>query len=65
MEGQSSVWKQAKFRQRILCSKWRILRSPMLNEHPEPMANAVYCFYKTIIIVSGSNFAGVYQHDIP
>ena len=35
MEGQSSVRKQAKFSRRILCSKRRILRSPMLNEHPE------------------------------
>ena len=34
MEGQSSVSKQAKFSRRILCSKRRILRSPMLNEHP-------------------------------
>ena len=34
MEGQSSVRKQAKFSRRILCSKQRILRSPMLNEHP-------------------------------
>ena len=34
MEGQSSVRKKAKFSRRILCSKRRILRSPMLNEHP-------------------------------
>ena len=34
MEGQSSLRKQAKFSWIILCSKQRILRSPMLNEHP-------------------------------
>ena len=35
MEGQSSVRKQAKFSRRILGSKQGILRSPMLNEHPD------------------------------
>ena len=35
MEGQGSLRKQAKFSQRILCSRRRILRSPMPNEHPD------------------------------
>ena len=34
MKGQSSHRKQAKFIRRILYSRWRILRSPMPNEHP-------------------------------
>ena len=33
MEGQTSLGKQAKFNQRILCSSRGILRSPMPNEH--------------------------------
>ena len=32
MEGQSSLRKQAKFSQRILCSSLRILQSPLPNE---------------------------------
>ena len=35
MEGQSSLRKQAKFSQRILCCSQRILRSLMPNEHPD------------------------------
>ena len=35
MEGQSSLMKQAKFSRRILCSRQRIIQSPMPNEHPE------------------------------
>ena len=42
MERQSSVRKQPKFSRRILCSKWRILRSPMLNKHP---AYSQLCLY--------------------
>ena len=34
MEGQSSLRKQAKFSQRILCNSRRILRSSIPNEHP-------------------------------
>ena len=34
MEGQSSVRKQAKFSQRILCSSQRFLQSSMPNEYP-------------------------------
>ena len=34
MEGQTSLRKQAKFSPRILCSRRRILQSPMPNEHP-------------------------------
>ena len=33
MKKQSSFREQAKFSQRILHSSWRILRSPMSNEH--------------------------------
>ena len=45
MEGQSSVRKQAKFSRRILCSKRRILQSPMLNEHPAqlPIQITYFC----------------------
>ena len=35
MKEQSSFREQAKFSWRILRSRWRILRSPMPNEHPE------------------------------
>ena len=34
MEGQSSLRKQAKFSQRILCSSQRFLQSSMPNEYP-------------------------------
>ena len=34
MKEQSSFKEWAKFSQRILRSRWRILQSPMANEHP-------------------------------
>ena len=34
MKEQSSFRERAKFSRRILCSRERILRSPMPNEHP-------------------------------
>ena len=42
-EGRSSVRKQAKFCRRILCSRQRILRSPMPNEHPVFMPKNINC----------------------
>ena len=45
MEGQSSLNKQAKFSQRILCCSLRILQSPMPNEHPE-------CVYRIPFAIS-------------
>ena len=35
MKEQSSFRERAKFSWRILCSRWRILRSPLPNEHPD------------------------------
>ena len=55
MEGQSSVRKQAKFKRRILCRKRRILRSRMLNEHPENTSteNFAICYIEDITWLHG------------
>ena len=59
MEGQSSLNKQAKFSQRILCCSLRILRSLMPSEHPE----CVYCI-PFAISVQGRRAGGPAAHPV-
>ena len=51
MKEQSSFRERAKFSQRILHSSWRILRSPMPNEHPGTVSECILNLFATYLIV--------------